>query len=207
MEKMSIHRGLAEHKMLDSRINKLTREFNPVGLKKKGGKVNDQFDITEFNKDAKAKLQSIKDLIDRKARIKSAIVKANCSTIITVGKVEMTIADAINEKTILPYKKTLAERIKQSLLGSLTQKERHNVQVDNSMLEVTKAVLNNQAITSNDDQAKPIKDLMKEAHYIDHVDPIKAQKEYEKMEDENMTFEAEIDAVLSEANAITQIEF
>jgi hypothetical protein len=46
-----------------------------------------------------------------------------------------------------------------------------------------------------------------EANRFSLIDPIKVESEIAKLEKEVGDFEAELDAVLSEVNAITQIEF
>ena len=75
MTQMTIHRALAELKLIDSRIEKAIESINPTGLMQAGGLVDKRFTKEDFETEAKAKFQSVTDLIDRKNKIKGAIVQ------------------------------------------------------------------------------------------------------------------------------------
>ena len=77
MEKMTIHRALSELKLIDAKIEKQINEVLPSGIMQKGRLVNGFMQESEFEKNAKSKFDSVNDLIDRKNKIKSAIVTAN----------------------------------------------------------------------------------------------------------------------------------
>jgi len=117
--KMTIHRALAELKLIDSRIEKQISLIEPSGLMQKDKLVNNLHTKDSFEKETKAKLQSATDLIERKNKIKSAIVKANGETTVIIGDNAMTIADAINFKTVITVKK--------NLIDTLTRKQRGNI--------------------------------------------------------------------------------
>ena len=93
-EKMTIHRGLSELKLIDSRIEKQITEISPVGINRKGKMVDNIYPEEDFRISATSKFQSMTDLIERKSKIKSAIVKSNGTTMVKVGEKEMTVSNA-----------------------------------------------------------------------------------------------------------------
>ena len=109
MEKITIHRALAELKTIGSRIDKSIEEFTPAGMMQKDRPVNNFKPKEEFEKLVKQKFQSTTDLINRRNRIKTAIVQANSKVIVKIAGKEMTIADAINLRTTIVYQKKLIE--------------------------------------------------------------------------------------------------
>lgn len=209
MEKMTIHRALAELKLIDSRIEKAISAIEPSGVMKLGGLVNTFYKKEDFEKEAKSKLQSVQDLITRKNVIKSAIVKANGYTFVTVNDVSMTIADAINFKAVIEFKK--------QLISTLTNKHRtikadfvkgnenvHNVALGNAKIMLGKQ--DDSSVKPTDDDVKAVMEpfiIRNEAHL---VDPLDVEKLVDKLQAEVDGFEVEVDAVLSEINAITLIE-
>ena len=72
--KYSITRALAELKLLDSRIKKNTDSLVSANNKLKRTKDIHGTSVEDFKSEGLSKLESIKDLIKRKADIKSKIV-------------------------------------------------------------------------------------------------------------------------------------
>ena len=129
-EKMTIHRALAELKLIDSRIEKGIKTIIPTGTMQKGKLVSGLYTKEDFEENAKSKYQSVIDLIERKGKIKSAIVKANSTTTVNIGGVEMTIADTINFKMSIGLKKQLILD-----LVSKHNKAKENVEKNNAIVE------------------------------------------------------------------------
>ena len=209
MEKMTIHRALAELKLIDSRIQKAINSIEPTGIMQKDKNVNNFFKKEDFEKDAKSKYQSVSDLIDRKNKIKSAIVKANGVTEVEVAGYKMTIADAINYKSVIEFKKQLIDTLKQK-----HARVKGDYQIKNE--EISRVALNNAQIMlgkQGDERVKPtdkdVEQIMKpfvERNEFHLVDPLEVDKLTEQLEKEVLDFETEVDAVLSEINAVTLIE-
>ena len=66
MEKMSITRALAEKKLLEKRIEKTIKQSKFVTVARNGSKdVTKGNSKEDFKKEAKASLQSVKDLMER----------------------------------------------------------------------------------------------------------------------------------------------
>ncbi len=206
MEKMSLHRALSELKLIDSRIEKAIASIEPTGIMQKDKLVNQIYKKEEFDKEAKSKLQSVNDLIERKNAIKSAIVKANSVTEVTINNVVMTIADAINFKQSISFKKALINTLEQKYRIAKVALERSNKQVEENILKLATSALQKDNVKINDSDAVSITEpyLLKNQYHL--VDPLKVETLIETLENEVNSFESVVDATLSEINAVTFIE-
>lgn len=209
MEKMTIHRALAELKLIDARIEKAIQLVEPTGLMQEGKPVNGFYSKDDFEKEAKSKYQSVVDLIDRKNAIKSAIVKANGTTKVKIANKEMTIADAINFKTVIVVRKNLIATLKKKHLAVKAKFTTENEKVNNVALENAKIMIGKQGddkVKPTDNDVKAIVEPFVRRNELHLVDPLKVEELTEKLQTEVDNFETEVDAVLSEINAITLIE-
>jgi hypothetical protein len=209
-EKMTIHRALAELKLIDSRIEKAISVIEPTGVMQKDKPVNGFYKKEDFETDAKAKYQSVIDLIERKNKIKSAIVAANGVTNVTIANQTMTIADAINFKTVVVFKKNLIATLVKKHNAVKSKFTVENEKVKNIALENAKIMIGKQGddrVKATDDDVKAIIEPFVKRNEFHLVDPLKVEELTEKLQEEVTNFETEVDAVLSEINAITLIEF
>lgn len=206
MDKMTIHRALSELKLIDARIEKAISAIEPTGVTQKDKLVNQFHKKEDFEKEAKAKFQSVNDLIERKNKIKSAIVKANGITQVEINGEKMTIADAINFKQVIDFKKKLIATLEQKHRNAKATAERNNKQVEDNALRLAEAALQKDNVKINDGDAVAITEPYLTKNHFHLVDPLKVDELVEKLQTEVNDFESEVDAVLSEINAVTVIE-
>lgn len=204
MATLTLHRALAELKLTDSKIEKKINNLKVVGYKKEEGLVNSKTELETFNTNAESQVDSIKALIKRKNLIKSAIVLANAQTQVEVAGVKMSISDAITKKANIYLEREFLSKLKADLRATEATIERHNATIDKDALELTKVTSGKEGDTS--EQSKLIVEAFKKTNSISKVDPINVSELIEKLEEEISNFEMEVDAVLSEANAVTVIE-
>jgi hypothetical protein len=204
--KMTLHRALAELKLIDSKIDKAITSVEPSGIMQKDKLVNGFYEKDSFEKEAKSKLQSVADLIDRKFIIKSAVVKANSTTFVEIAGKKMSISDAINFKGIVEFKKTLIGQLKARHAQAKTKVEQKNKVVDDNALKLAEAALQKDNVKINEGDAVAITEPYIEKNRFLLVDPLDVEQKVELLENEVNQFETEIDAVLSEINALTVIE-
>lgn len=218
--KMTVHRALAELKLLDARILKAITTFAPVSFHKKGKKINDILDVDEFKNDTKSDWQSILDLIERKRKIKTLIVESNSRTQITVAGDMMTVADAISCKKLVEYKKTLIQLSRQKIDQQKAAFNRGNEAVHEKALNLAMAYYNSNngpIVNASSDAAKQLRKSVEtdvdnvQSQYVtaqeyNWIDPLGIEARLKSMDTEVAAFEAEVDAALSTSNAITVIE-
>lgn len=103
MRIITITEALNELKLYDARIRKAISNTKLAGAAKKSSARIGAITKNEFNEHAKASYQSVTDLIANRNTLKSAIVKSNAVTEITVNGKVMTVAEAIERKNAICY--------------------------------------------------------------------------------------------------------
>ena len=204
VETMSIQRGLAELKLLDKRINNAMSGAKLVGFKVGEKPVTGFKDDEEFSNLAKAKLESITDLIRRRDAIKGAIVVANATTPVKVGSEQLTIATAIERKDSISYVISLLNLVRSQYTLSLSEFQRKEDAFKANLdrhLETLYGKEGKAKGLENKEALKPFLDL-NEPHF---VDPLNLKKVIDELQEQVDTFLAEVDFALSEVNVKTEI--
>lgn len=209
MEKMLVTVALNELKLLDSRIIKeIDRGSFISSAKKSSPKVSPAMSKEEFIEEAKSKFNSVKDLIERRAKIKAAIVDSNAKTEVEIDGVKMTRADAIERKSSINYEKLMLNELKDQLNIHTAKVNSSNYEVDNKIDSLVQAAYgkegkNNIKQEDYDAIAKPYR----EANEWDIVDPLNLKDVIEEMEKRIDGFESNVDSALQISNCTTYIEF
>lgn len=207
MEKMTIHRALAELKVIGDRIQKGIDSVVPTGFQMKDKLVNNTTPRADFEAAATSSFQSVTDLIERRTKIKSAIVQSNAFTKVNVGGKEMTVAEAINNKAVIDFKSTLVTSLRKKAAQLNATIEQHNSKVDEKAIQLATAALQKQNVKIGDDDVQKVIGPFTEANRAVLVDPLGIDKKIQELEKDIVDFKTEVDAVLSESNAVTFIEF
>ena len=198
---------MSELKLIDAKIEKAIASINPTGIYQKDKLINGQVKEEDFRSDAQSYYDSALDLMKRKTAIKSAIVQSNGVAVVTVGGEVMTVADAINAKVIIKFKKnlitTLSARHRQVVAGM----NNNNGLVQQNCQKLLEAALGKDAVKAGKDDVEAISKPYLAANEFHLFDPIKVEEKIKALEKEIGDFEADVDAVLSESNAVTFIEF
>lgn len=198
--KISITRALAKLKLLDSKINDATSRGTFASYD-----VNNETKARNF-KPAET-FQSINDLIKERAKIKKGIMLSNMTTNVTIGKTTMAVMEAIEYKTSIQYEINLMSKMKNDLNSVLRQIESINTTVSEKADELLKAACGRDTKPSEKDYdaiVKPYKEK-NEAK----LTPVKGFDIEQIIETELARIEEfinDIDLVLSESNAKTEIE-
>jgi len=203
--KMSLHRALGEIKLIDSKIEKKTASLVPVGIYQ-GTKKIGTIELDAFKTAAKSNYDSIMSLIVRKNAIKNLIVAANAITVVEIGNKSMTIADAINYKSLIEYKKELLERLKIAQKANLAELERNNNVVNANLQSLLEKALGKDAVKTSGDEVEAISKPYLEKNEWKFYDPLGITQLIEGLDKEISDFELEVDYKLSEINATTFIE-
>ncbi len=208
MEKttISIHRALAELKTLDQRISERIQEFRPVAVSVKGKKIDGHITPEEFDKKSKSDFDFIQSAMSRKHSIKMAIVASNAKTKIKIGTEEMTVADAITQKSYIQQKKDLIRRMEAVNAASKRLIEQHNIDVESRIFQLLDKQSGKDQTKNDPDEMTKFTNAYKDMYRIEFHDPISYEKTIEKFKKELDEFETNVDAALSESNAITLVE-
>lgn len=196
MSDISITRALVELKTLDSRIQKKIDSGVFVSLK---GQFHNQH---QEIKDAISNYQSINDLIERRKKIKSAIVTSNALTKVVICNQEMTVAEAIETKSSIKHKKNLLAVLK-------TQYGNTNNSIESINSKVRKDLETKSSRDSDKEkQQTSLEEFSKtyiSLHGVELYDPLKISQKIEQLEQFITQFQQEVDYILSEKNATTTI--
>jgi len=198
---MSVTQGLAELKLLDKRINKGLGYIEWAAVSTKTKVV----DKAELKKTATAEYQSFMALVKRRDTIKRCIVLSNAQTPVKInGGWSGTVAEAIEHKSSLKYKRTILEKMKQNIL-SVNDEYETLVSKMNDRLDTLLGSELGKDIKTNPDTIAALSASFKETNKVELVDPLDIKKLAKDLEEEIDAFEANVDWVLSEANGKTMI--
>ena len=201
--KMSLHRVLSELKTLDKRIDDSLMKLDVIAIKK-GKEFLTPHNEEDFSNTAKSDMESVEALINRRFELKRALILANSSTFVEINGNKMTIAEAIDYKNVIDYKRKEYRRLKS--LFSAANSKFETVNSENEDL-LKKLLISS---TSNDKQnteaIRTLTETFNKSNKVSFVDPINIQAKMKSLENEINEFDTQIDSLLSEANAITQVE-
>lgn len=201
---MSIHRALSELKMLDTRIQNATSKVQITVEHRESYDTIDNTPVEEFKAQMQASFDRAAALIRYRDRLKRAIVKSNAETIVTVGDKEMTVAEAIEQKTSIEYKRSLLSKLTVQYRSNLALVNRNNESLPDRLETYLVNILGSKDKHKPEEVEMHTKAFMERNRYV-LIDPLNAKKIIEELEEEIQMFESEVDAILSESNAITQI--
>lgn len=202
MPTMSVTQGLAELKLLDKRLTKELSYLNWVAVSSKKKHVTE----LSLKKTAESEYQSYMDLVKRRDTIKRAIVLSNATTPVVIGVTWTgTVAEAIEHKSSLLYKKRLVEKMKEHLLKVTSEYEQL---VDDMATRLDRLMTSElgKDVRTNPETVAALTASFRETNKVELVDPLNLAEKVKTLEKEIDTFETNVDWVLSEANGKTMIE-
>lgn len=206
--KISITRALSELKLLSSRIEKSISDSDLViAYKKSAKKVDNVNTPEEFSDNAKSSYQSTVDLINRRKAIKSAIVKSNAETFVTISEKTITVAEAIERKDSITFEKDLLAHMQrqynQAKASCQAMNDRVQQKLDDLLL-TTFGKESKQKITADEIESVSKPYLAQNEWVI--LDVLKLEAKIKELNDEVEGFLSEVDYILVTSNCITMIE-
>lgn len=204
-KKLSIHRALTELKMLNHRIEAATNDVSTVLANRKSNSKINGVEIQEYEKQMQSSYDKVVSLIDYRNRIKSLVVESNAKTKVTVGKEEMTVAEAIERKQSIQFEKKLLEVMQQQYRSAINMVAKENDALPAKLETYLINILGNKDKQSPEEVKLHTETFMKRNEY-ELIDPMNVKKKIEVLNSGIEEFESEVDAVLSESNATTFIE-
>lgn len=211
-EKMTIHKALAELKVIDSRISKAISDGVYVVANKHSNEKIQGVTINDYRERMKASHQKVVDLIARRNAIKRAVVLSNATTKVTIGDKEYTIAEAIELKNHgMEFKQHYVNTmIRQSAVANSeidrNSGEAIEKKAEQYILSVIQAQPKESKMSIDSDAMKTLRKTYIDNNTYDLIDPLNVNKLVEQYSNEITEFATEIDAALSVSNALTVIE-
>lgn len=207
MRKISITEALNELKLYDSKILKAITNAKLVGVAKKSSDKVGVFKKEDFEDRAKASYQSVTDLIANRNALKSAIVKSNAVTEVTVNGKTMTVAEAIERKNSIDYDETFLCEMKKQYVNATDTVTKENKKVDNKVDELLATLIGKDSSKEiSKESQEAIEKPYRAKNEYEFIDPIGLLDKIETLEAEIDGFKSEVDTRLAVANSITMIE-
>lgn len=207
--KMTIHRALAELKLLDARIQSGTQALALTDYRKKSSTtcMNSRLSVADFTARSEADLQSVLDLINRRANIKRAIDLSNAQTEVVIAGKTYKVIEAIQRKRAVDYELELLEAIQRNLTQSQMRAQKENDKMEQTLEKLLSTMAAAESKDSKDSNASLI--LFEQSYRADHewevVNQFKAEEVLKTKTEELNLFLADVDAALSVSNAVTTI--
>lgn len=207
VETMTIHKGLAELKILDGRIKKeIQNGLYCAANKHSNDKING-IPIEDFEKSVRGTYDKVTDLINRRKAIKKAVVLSNAKTTVKIADVEYTVAETIEMKNHGIELETLLinamDKQYQQAQAEVNRQNGNNLE-ERADQYVTAIYGQKEGKTNSADIDKVRKDFL-EANSYEIVDPINVQDKVEALRQKIDAFMADVDSALSVSNALTKI--
>lgn len=204
-EKMTIHKGLSELKMLNSRIGELTRSSIFVAAALNGDTKINGLPVAEYKEQLRGNFDRINSLIARRSSIKTAIMLSNAATIVEIAGESMLVVEAIERKNALDYEKYFLNTLKSQFSRANAQVTTENEKLPAKLETYLHNILGDKNVAKADD-IRSLTELFNETRVYELLDPNQLAKNIPLMEDRLAQFEANVDAALSESNSVTYIE-
>jgi len=207
-EKMTIHKALAELKIIGDRINSSISSSIFIKANKHSNEKINGVSIEDFRKQIQGSWDKSNDLIKRRNAIKRAVVLSNATTKVKVGNEEFTVAEAIEMKnTGMQFKKELLNQLNRQYVDAIRITEKENGETLHQKAEnYVIGLYGNKEGKTSMNEAEETKKQFIVNNTFEFIDPIRVREKIDMLEKEISEFETEIDSCLSVSNSLTEIE-
>lgn len=207
MRKISITEALNELKLYDSKITKAITNATFCGAAKKSSDKVGVVKKEDFDERAKASYQSAIDLIANRNTLKSAVVKSNAITEVSIADNVMTIAEAIERKNSIEYDETLLNEMKRQYANATSTVDKENKKVDAKVDDLLTTLIGKDSDKKlNKEDQEAVEKPYREKNEFEFVDPLGLYEKIQSLEADIDGFKSNVDTVLVLSNATTFIE-
>lgn len=210
-ETMTVHKALAELKIIDDRINSAISNVLFITAVKNGTKKINGVDVESYKETVRSSYQKANDLINRRNALKRAVVMSNAVTKVTVAGVEYTVAEAIDMKNhgLDGMKMMLNTMVRQHRDATYDLNKYSGEALELKANEYVMNILGSQGNASDKTDVKQVQAL--HDSYVANnefvmIDPIDIEKKIEDIRNRIVEFETDVDAALSVSNSLTTID-
>lgn len=208
IETMTVHKALAELKILDDRIiSTINGGTYCVANKHSNDKING-VSVEEYKGVIQGSYDKASDLIRRRTAIKKAVVLSNATTKVSINGTEYTRAEAIEMKNHgVEFEELMLEALtKQYNKAQSVILKQNGDDLERRAEQYVIGIYGSKEGKQNTDDFEKTKKDFITANSYELIDPIKILDKINALEESIASFKAEVDAALSTSNAITVIE-
>lgn len=210
MQKMSVTRALVELKRTAERINQTligsTFAAVTVGLDQNRKVQGSNKSVAEVETAIKGSFDKMDSLIANRQKLKAAIVKSNATTTVQILGRTVTVAEAIELKGTLDNRRAYLNYVRQHAQTARATVDRGNQVLEDSIEKLLTTAYGSDKTKIDPSIAESIAKPQRQQKQLALLDPIDIDAKIVKLQDEISQIESEIDFVLSESNARTEIE-
>lgn len=206
-EIMTVHKALAELKLLDKRIeDTISKGIYCVANRHGDDKVNG-IPIDESIKIIQGSYDKVTNLINRRKAIKRAVALSNAVTKVKIADVDYTIAEAIEMKNHgVEFDKALMETMQDNYeTAQSIIKLENGKDLQERADKYVSAIYGGREGKTNTTDIEKIKSDFLKANQYELIDPLHILDKIAKLEENINNFMAEVDSALSVSNALTEI--
>ena len=205
-ETMTVHKALAELKVLDSRINDAILSGDFIITKKNNQDTVKGKTVEQFKSKATEAFQKASDLIRRRNAIKNAVVVSNANTTVKIGDKDYTVVEAIEKKNHgMDYYVQLRDVLRQQFAKQKSELEKHNASLQQKAEQFVTGLMGGREVKTDSTEYISAVDTYIKSNTMTLLDPLGIEKKIEELDDMINTFLPEVDAALSVSNAVTTI--
>ena len=211
-ENMTVHKAVAELKIIGDRINKAITSGSYVVANKHSNQKIHGMTIDEFKTQMQADFKKVSDLIARRNAIKRAVVASNAVTKVKVGDTEYTVAEAIEMKNHgMEFKDYFMRAISTQYVRAKNELDLNSgdpleKRAEQYVLSVIQAQPKDSKMAVDSDAMKNLRAQYIKDNQYDIIDPIGVKNVIDGLDTEVSEFLTEVDAALSVSNAITVLD-
>lgn len=205
-ETMTVHKALAELKVLDSRIGDAIMSGDFVITKKNNQDTVKGKTVEQFKSKATEAFQKASDLIRRRNAIKNAVVVSNANTTVKIGDKDYTVVEAIEKKNHgMDYYVQLRDVLRQQFAKQKSELEKHNASLQQKAEQFVTGLMGGREVKTDSAEYISAVDTYIKSNTMTLLDPLGVEKKIEELDDMINMFLPEVDAALSVSNAVTTI--
>lgn len=205
-ETMTVHKALAELKVLDSRIESAILSGDFVITKKNNQDTVKSKTAEQYKAKAAEVFQKASDLILRRNAIKNAVVVSNAKTTVKIGDKDYTVVEAIEKKNHgMDYYVQLRDVLRQQLAKQKSELEKHNASLQQKAEQFVTGLMGGKEVKTDSAEFTTAVDTYIKSNTMTLLDPLGIEKKIEELDDMINSFLPEVDAALSVSNAVTTI--
>ncbi len=209
MNKMSVTRALVELKRLDDRIASAISQgkfvARTVGRNQYQKVVGVNESVEQLARTIQGSFDKVDNLIRNRESIKSAIIMSNATTYVTINGRMISVAEAIELKKTVEFRQMYLSQLRYQLTTESNAVDKANATLDAAIDQSLNSVYGSEKTKVDPDLLKTISAPQKEQKEAAVFDPAGISKRIEALETQISDLTSELDFVLSESNAKTEI--